>query len=235
METETKPKEKTSKKSSVIYLGHIPTAFEEPQMRKFFEQFGEVKRLRLSRNKKTGASKHYAFIEFETPQIAEIVMNTMNNYILFGHKLKCDVMSVSDIHEDLWKGANRRYFVRRNKKLPEKNPLTAQKVLSILKHRQAFNKSIKEKLEKLGISYDYLDKMINEDNEVMDVLKSSVKAADVVEEKESEEESEEKSEEKEEEEEEEKSEEEEEKSEKVVEKSQPVVKRLSKKAKKASK
>ena len=196
-------------------------------MRKFFEQFGEVKRLRLSRNKKTGASKHYAFIEFETPQIAEIVMNTMNNYILFGHKLKCDVMSVSDIHEDLWKGANRRFFVRRNKKLPEKNPLTAQKVLSILKHRQAFNKSIKEKLEKLGISYDYLDKMINEDKEVMDVLKSSVKAADVVEEKESEEESEEKSEEEE--------EEEEEKSEKVVEKSQPVVKRLSKKAKKASK
>lgn len=219
METETKPTKKTSKKSSVIYLGHIPTEFEEPQMRKFFEQFGEVKRLRLSRNKKTGASKHYAFIEFETPQIAEIVMNTMNNYILFGHKLKCEVMQVSDIHEDLWKGANRRFRVIRKKKVAEPKKLTAEKVLKILNHRHAFNKSVQEKLEKMGIHYDYLDKVMNEDIEVMKALKSNVKEPEAVQDKV--EEKEEKEEVKEE--------------EKVAEKSKPVVKRLSKKAKKSAK
>ena len=224
METETQPTKKTSKKSSVIYLGHIPTEFEEPQMRKFFEQFGEVKRLRLSRNKKTGASKHYAFIEFETPEIAEIVMNTMNNYILFGHKLKCEVMRVADIHEELWKGANRQFRVRRNKKPVEPKKLTAEKVLKILRHRHAFNTSVQEKLEKMGIHYDYLDKIMNEDMEVMNALKSHIKEPEAVEDKvEEEEESEEEV------------KQEEEVKEEVVEKSKPVVKRLSKKAKKSAK
>ena len=34
-------------------------------MRGFFSQFGGVKRLRLARSKKSGRSKHYAFIQFE--------------------------------------------------------------------------------------------------------------------------------------------------------------------------
>jgi nucleolar protein 15 len=36
----------------VIYIGRIPHGFYEEQMRGFFEQFGEITRLRLSRNKK---------------------------------------------------------------------------------------------------------------------------------------------------------------------------------------
>ena len=36
----------------VVYLGHIPPGFYEPQMKKFFGQFGRVTRLRLSRSKK---------------------------------------------------------------------------------------------------------------------------------------------------------------------------------------
>ena len=217
-------------------------------MRKFFEQFGEVKRLRLSRNKKTGASKHYAFIEFETPEIAEIVMNTMNNYILFGHKLKCNVMMVSDIHEDLWKGANRRFIVRRQKKAPVVRKLTAKKVLSTLRHRQAFNKSVKEKLEKMGIHYDYLDNMINEDTKVMNALQSNLQEPKAVqddaekenvkeekkEKKEKKETKEEKKEEKNEKQE-EKEEKKEDEPEKVAQASKSVVKRLSKKAKKAAK
>lgn len=47
------------------YLGHIPHGFYEAQMRGFFSQFGGVKRLRLARSKKSGRSKHYAFIQFE--------------------------------------------------------------------------------------------------------------------------------------------------------------------------
>ena len=35
-----------------IYLGSIPRGFEEPEMKRFFSQFGTVTRLRLSRNPK---------------------------------------------------------------------------------------------------------------------------------------------------------------------------------------
>jgi hypothetical protein len=41
----------------VVYLGHIPFGFFEDQMKGFFAQFGDVSRLRLARNRKTGKSK----------------------------------------------------------------------------------------------------------------------------------------------------------------------------------
>ena len=207
MEQTAKPVKRSSKKSSVIYLGHIPNAFEEPQMRQFFEQFGVVKRLRLSRNKKTGASKHYAFIEFESPEIAEIVCNTMNNYILFGHRLKCEVMLESAIHEKLWKGANHKFVVSKEKKIRKVAELTASKLRLILEQRVAYNKKTQEKLEKLGIRYDYLDHMIKEDSSVLkDLPEETVVPTEVIKNEKEEEE--------------------------LVKDSKPVVKRISKKNKK---
>jgi RNA recognition motif-containing protein len=63
--------------SSVVYVGHIPHGFYEDQMRGFFSQFGEIDRLRLSRSKKTGGSKGYAFIEFKDAADAKIVAEAM--------------------------------------------------------------------------------------------------------------------------------------------------------------
>ncbi len=42
----------------------------------------------------TGASKHYAYIEMSSESVAEIVADTMNNYLLMGHLLKCHVSAV---------------------------------------------------------------------------------------------------------------------------------------------
>lgn len=98
-------------------ISRIPHGFFEPQMKKYFSQFGEIKRLRLSRNKKTGASKHYAFIEFAHGDVAEIVAKTMQNYLMFGHILQCKIVPAEQVHEDLFKGANQRFKVDpRNKK-----------------------------------------------------------------------------------------------------------------------
>lgn len=38
----------------VIYVGHLPLGLFEPQLKSYFEQFGKVLRLRLSRSKKVG-------------------------------------------------------------------------------------------------------------------------------------------------------------------------------------
>ncbi len=86
-------------------------------MKKYFSQFGTVKNLRLSRNKKTGASKHYAFVEFASAEVADIVARTMNNYLMFGHILKCSLIPKEQVHENLFKGAGTRFKVDpRNKK-----------------------------------------------------------------------------------------------------------------------
>lgn len=78
-------------------------------MRAYFSQFGPITRLRLSRNRNTGASKHYAFIEFASAEVASIVAGTMNSYLLFGHILRCKVVPPEQVHEKLWIGANRRF------------------------------------------------------------------------------------------------------------------------------
>ncbi|KAL1901509.1 nucleolar protein [Sporothrix stenoceras] len=93
----------------VVYVGRIPHGFFEHEMRSYFSQFGDIRRLRLSRNRKTGASKHYAFIEFEEREVADIVAKTMDNYLLFGHLLRCSVVPAERIPANLFKGANRRF------------------------------------------------------------------------------------------------------------------------------
>ena len=85
-------------------------------MRAYFSQFGKIKRLRLSRNRKTGRSKHYAFIEFASAEVADIVARTMNKYLMFGHILQVAVIPPAQVHEKLFLGANKRFRpVPRNK------------------------------------------------------------------------------------------------------------------------
>ncbi len=45
----------------------------------------------------SGASKHYAYIEMPSQSVADIVADTMNNYLLMGHLLKCQVCSILDL------------------------------------------------------------------------------------------------------------------------------------------
>lgn len=95
----------------VVYVGRVPHGFYEHEMRQYFSQFGEITRLRLSRNKRTGASKHFAFVEFAQESTAAVVAKTMDNYLLFGHVLRCKVVPPERVHKDLWKGANRRFKI----------------------------------------------------------------------------------------------------------------------------
>ena len=93
----------------IVYVGRIPHGFYEHEMREYFSQFGDISRLRLSRSQKTGASRHYAFVEFTSASVAKIVADTMDNYLMFGHILKCKVLAKEQLHESLWKGANKRF------------------------------------------------------------------------------------------------------------------------------
>ncbi|ABN65543.1 predicted protein, partial [Scheffersomyces stipitis CBS 6054] len=100
---------KKSKKRGIIYLGRLPQGFQEPEMKKYFSQFGSIINLKLSRNKKTGKSKHYGFIEFENFEIAKIAAESMNNYLIFGHLLRCEVVETAN--EDLFKNTEKNFKV----------------------------------------------------------------------------------------------------------------------------
>ncbi|KAF7905150.1 uncharacterized protein EAF01_005671 [Botrytis porri] len=93
----------------VVYIGRIPHGFYEAEMKAYFSQFGDILKIRLSRNRRTGASKHYAWIQFASRGVAEIVAKTMDNYLLFNHILKVKLVPDEQLPEDLFKGANRRF------------------------------------------------------------------------------------------------------------------------------
>lgn len=57
----------------------------------------------------TGKSKHYGFIEFDSSSVAQIVAETMHNYLLYGHLLQCKVIPPEKVHPELWVGANRKW------------------------------------------------------------------------------------------------------------------------------
>ncbi|KAG8527981.1 uncharacterized protein KY384_006897 [Bacidia gigantensis] len=115
------PKTKTTEKAlkalkdaenpepGVAYIGRIPHGFYEKQMQAYFGQFGTITKLRLSRSRKSGKSKHYAFIEFENIDVAKIVVNTMQNYLLYDHILKLGIIPKENQHWDMWKGANKHF------------------------------------------------------------------------------------------------------------------------------
>jgi nucleolar protein 15 len=100
-------------KPGVVFVSRIPHGFYENEMRAYFGQFGTILKLRLSRNPKTGRSRHYAFIQFENSGVADIVAKTMDNYLMFGHLLKVKFIPEERVPIDVWNGANKRF-----KKIP---------------------------------------------------------------------------------------------------------------------
>lgn len=106
-EMEAKADEEEVEPRGVLYVGHIPEGFFEPQMKKFFAQFGKVTRLRISRSKKNAKSKGYAFVEFEEESVAKIVAETMQGYLLFDKTLVCHLLPKEKQHPLLFKGYRR--------------------------------------------------------------------------------------------------------------------------------
>ena len=76
----------------MVYISHVPHVFYEKQMREFFSQFGTVTNLRLGRSRRTGRSRGFAFVEFKYEEVAVIVADTMNNYLMFDKIVKCEVV-----------------------------------------------------------------------------------------------------------------------------------------------
>eukprot|EP00594_Rhizosolenia_setigera_P003452 CAMPEP_0178945590 /NCGR_PEP_ID=MMETSP0789-20121207/3818_1 /TAXON_ID=3005 /ORGANISM="Rhizosolenia setigera, Strain CCMP 1694" /LENGTH=356 /DNA_ID=CAMNT_0020625495 /DNA_START=98 /DNA_END=1168 /DNA_ORIENTATION=+ len=156
----------SSLKSNVIYLGRIPSQFEEPEMKRFFNQFGTVINARLSRSKKTGRSKGYAFIQFRSPEVAEIVAKTMNNYILMNKRMVCHVLSPDQVYADTMfkRSKNKGFYVdptshgNKYQKQVEKNLRSSDKIKQITRKLIKRDNDKKRKLAEMGIDYDFPDR-----------------------------------------------------------------------------
>jgi nucleolar protein 15 len=144
--------------SSVIYLGHLPPAFEDGEIKGFLSQFGVVKKVRVSRSKKTGHSRGYGFVEFIDPQVAAIVAETMSGYFLMDKRLVCHVVPLEKIHEKTFMGWNKPRQVpksRTENREQTNKPKTEQGIKRITARLMKREVQKREQLKKLGIEYDF--------------------------------------------------------------------------------
>ncbi|XP_005815980.1 MKI67 FHA domain-interacting nucleolar phosphoprotein isoform X1 [Xiphophorus maculatus] len=140
----------------VVYVGHLPLGLFEPQLRSYFEQFGTVLRLRLSRSKKTGGSKGFAFIEFESGEVAKIVAETMNNYLMGERLIKCEVLPPEKVHEKLFVGSQRMFRRPAQPAVTRYNRSRSTEQLEAMTRRLLRKESqLRRKLARQGVQYDF--------------------------------------------------------------------------------
>lgn len=140
----------------VLYVGHLPRGLCEPQLKSYFQQFGKVSRLRVSRSKKTGRSKGYGYVEFECDEVAKIVAETMNNYLMGERLIKCHVIPPEKVHKKLFVGSMKVFkkpkqpaVSRYNKELPvDDMKKLGEKLLSK-------ESKLRKRLAAKGIDYDF--------------------------------------------------------------------------------
>lgn len=145
-------------KTGVLYVAHLPWGITEENIKKYFGQFGKINRFILPRSKKSGRIKGYAFLEFETMEIAKEAAKSMNNYILFERILKCEVVEDTSRYNNIFKRWRKQFkFFNRYKAFVEKRnkKKTFTEVKDQVKNYLEKEKLKREKIKALGIEYDF--------------------------------------------------------------------------------
>uniref|UniRef100_A0A023F793 Putative nucleolar rna-binding protein nifk n=1 Tax=Triatoma infestans TaxID=30076 RepID=A0A023F793_TRIIF len=144
----------------VVYFSHIPHGFYEEEIKSYCSQFGKVTGVYLPRSKK-GNSRGYGFVEFQYPEVAEIVAETMNNYLMCNRLLKAKYIPPSEQRPGvIWRAKfwdNRVRAIEESKKTISNMTRTltpkeeAVKVKKMCKSVEKYH----EKLKSMGLDYEF--------------------------------------------------------------------------------
>lgn len=125
----------------------------------YFRQFGNVLRIRVARNRRTGNHKGWAYVGFDNKAVAEIAAESMNGYLMFEQRLGCTVMKPELIPKAMRHGpllVMRPSYLGIAKKdtIARNNTTGKNDVINAKKRVQNLNKTLK-KLQNMGINYDF--------------------------------------------------------------------------------
>ncbi|XP_025418651.1 uncharacterized RNA-binding protein C1827.05c [Sipha flava] len=139
-------KPKASDERGVVYLGHVPHGFYENEMKLYFSQFGEVTNINIPKSKKTGKARGFAFVEFKYPEVAKVVAETMNNYLMHKKILVAKYLPPNQVKSNtFWRSD------KKNIPLTAKNRSIQRKAMEIPLDFEK-QKKIKSSLEKRVLS-----------------------------------------------------------------------------------
>ncbi|WP_207426340.1 RNA-binding protein [Pedobacter sp. SYSU D00535] len=70
-----------------IFIKNLPLQVEEKELREVFGDFGVVKSLRIIKDKETGASRGFGFVEMPDEAQAKEAIRNMNGGDYYGNKI----------------------------------------------------------------------------------------------------------------------------------------------------
>ena len=71
-----------------IYVGQLPYSVTEEELRKMFLQYGEVSSLNLIKDKYSGQSKGFGFVEMPNNSEADQAIKGLNKSMVKGREIK---------------------------------------------------------------------------------------------------------------------------------------------------
>jgi len=117
----------------------------------------------LSRNWKTGKSRHYAFIEFSDPKVAKIVAENMNGHIILNRILQCKYIEPERVHPKLFEGPKTGFVPVIYQRMKFRKIRRHNRLRTVKEHKTLTQKLLKKEEKKkstlasMGISYQYHD------------------------------------------------------------------------------
>jgi len=147
-------------REGVVYVGHVPHGFYEFQLRRYFEQYGDVTRVRLSRSPKAGVSKGYAFLQFRDPEVAVAVAEEVNSTLIGGRVVQVQALAPESVHPKIWRGLGVHLKrVDENRRIsgtvPGTTPLPKTDLFTQLQKAVKVEKKHNKHLESAGIDYKF--------------------------------------------------------------------------------
>jgi nucleolar protein 15 len=136
--------------TNVIYLGHVPLALTESEITSFLTQFGPIMAVHLSRSKKTGNPKGFAFVKFMDAPTAKIVSEVLNGYFLDNRRMVSHVIpqhALDSMGEKIFKG---KFRLIDFKKQHAEGVNKVRSVEEVASNSKAQNKALGTKVKKLG-------------------------------------------------------------------------------------
>ncbi len=73
--------------SSKIYVGNLPYSVTDDSLQSNFSEFGEVTSAKVMRDRDTGRSKGFAFVEMSTPAFAQAAIDGLNGQSVDGRSI----------------------------------------------------------------------------------------------------------------------------------------------------
>ena len=158
-----------------MYIGHLPSEFDERELKNFLQQFGNVVNIRISRSVQTGNARGYAFVRWEDAETARVVADTLQGYFVGQRRLVCH--AVPNPHKSMFyntdKVIQRRQLKRKVAEKERERALgNAVKIKEITARLVQRERKKRAKLAALGIDYDFpgyeASQMNDEEDEAVD-------------------------------------------------------------------